>query len=686
MCRAKSAEKLRWTSHKLCWFPSEVIDEPTTVYSSNYEFPEMAEPTNSSNVPAISEMPFQYDTLPNGHSFRVLLLKPGNDHDTLRGSLITRSMKNPPSYQALSYLWGSAKQTELLECDYQDFKITASLNTALRRIRSPHDCIFVWADQVCINQRDNAERSQQVSMMRDIYSGADIVSAWLGPGNPEEIKFAAEAIIGLAYQTLFRSKDPPVFPQDEELREYRLPIRSSPVWAAFDSLIRLPYFSRIWIIQEVVVSRAFRLLWGDFEIPGDLFTQGLENAARNGMNSQGLESSGPRLDLQRLECILWRTENEPGDLLNLILATFRHQATDGRDKIFALIGLSNDGGIVPDYDQTETSLFKDFALQEIMRSGLKILSYVYVTDPTQDTKPFWVPRWHASNKKILTTSLVGRNFNASNRHDMIRDTTSDSQLLVLKGIHIDEVEDVSCQFTYDDPGIIPAILSCFEVVTRNEGLFQTNRGAYTSFFDETFQPFKDDTYIDSFMLMAIKVPLTMIIDSEDNRDVLVPLLPLLQAAMDASPSITTGTPSSLAERYEPLRAVFEEMFPHNPEQASSYFNICKIVLGISREQGDPQRWRFKRSFSACVPNRRFFMTKTGYIGLGPSCMEPGDSVCILFGGTTSYVIRPTSTVDEYLFLGDSYVHGIMEGEAMTMYEAQEIPEEQQLMEKWFRLI
>ncbi|KAF7887635.1 hypothetical protein EAF00_009929 [Botryotinia globosa] len=142
----------------------------------------------------------------------------------------------------------------------------------------------------------------------------------------------------------------------------------------------------------------------------------------------------------------------------------------------------------------------------------------------------------------------------------------------------------------------------------------------------------------------------MILNSEDNRDPYAPLLSLLQAAMDASPSVTTGTPLLLAEHHEALRAAFKEIFPHNPEQASSYFNICENGLGISREREDPERWRFKRSFSACVPNRRFFVTKTGYVGLSPSCIEPGDSVCILFGGTTPYVIRPASTVDEYLFL------------------------------------
>jgi hypothetical protein len=52
----------------------------------------------------------------------------------------------------------------------------------------------------------------------------------------------------------------------------------------------------------------------------------------------------------------------------------------------------------------------------------------------------------------------------------------------------------------------------------------------------------------------------------------------------------------------------------------------------------------------------------GFLGLGPAEVEPGDVVCILSGGNLPYVVRPLSQ-DEFTFLGPSYVHGIMNGEA-----------------------
>jgi hypothetical protein len=48
----------------------------------------------------------------------------------------------------------------------------------------------IWIDAVCINQQDLRERSQQVSIMRDIYRSARDVVVWLG----EDHSRAAEAI------------------------------------------------------------------------------------------------------------------------------------------------------------------------------------------------------------------------------------------------------------------------------------------------------------------------------------------------------------------------------------------------------------------------------------------------------------------------------------------------------------
>jgi hypothetical protein len=53
-------------------------------------------------------------------------------------------------------------------------------------------------------------------------------------------------------------------------------------------------------------------------------------------------------------------------------------------------------------------------------------------------------------------------------------------------------------------------------------------------------------------------------------------------------------------------------------------------------------------------NRRFYLTQSGYMGIGPEMMRPGDQLCVLFGGRPAYILRP---MDGYhVFIGDTYVN------------------------------
>ena len=63
-------------------------------------------------------------------------------------------------------------------------------------------------------------------------------------------------------------------------------------------------------------------------------------------------------------------------------------------------------------------------------------------------------------------------------------------------------------------------------------------------------------------------------------------------------------------------------------------------------------------------SRRFFRTRDGRFGWGPNAIEAGDQSCILYGGDIPFVFRPTGT-GRHEIVGDCYVHGFMDGEAMS---------------------
>ncbi|PVH80545.1 hypothetical protein DL98DRAFT_515399 [Cadophora sp. DSE1049] len=65
-------------------------------------------------------------------------------------------------------------------------------------------------------------------------------------------------------------------------------------------------------------------------------------------------------------------------------------------------------------------------------------------------------------------------------------------------------------------------------------------------------------------------------------------------------------------------------------------------------------------------DRVLFQTGKGYIALGPVITQPGDIVCLFHGGNVPYVLRPTAGY--YQLVGECYVHGIMNGEAMQVWK------------------
>ncbi|PMD28506.1 hypothetical protein NA56DRAFT_542336, partial [Hyaloscypha hepaticicola] len=60
--------------------------------------------------------------------------------------------------------------------------------------------------------------------------------------------------------------------------------------------------------------------------------------------------------------------------------------------------------------------------------------------------------------------------------------------------------------------------------------------------------------------------------------------------------------------------------------------------------------------------RRLFLTEKGHIGLGPKDMQEGDVVAVLLGGSVPFVLH--RQVSKFTLLGESYIHGMMNGEVI----------------------
>jgi len=165
-----------------------------------------------------------YSTLPKSTSVRLLEIEPGRKSEPIRCRFKVVDLKDDPEYEALSYYWGNKGRKKTVICDGVEVRVTPNLAKALHRYRCVPStakstsgpklhrvfsraagreaqadnlsgiakksdpelpdrhrfCGFLWADVICINQEDDAERSKQIVMMGGIYSQAKAVIVWLG--------------------------------------------------------------------------------------------------------------------------------------------------------------------------------------------------------------------------------------------------------------------------------------------------------------------------------------------------------------------------------------------------------------------------------------------------------------------------------------------------------------------------
>lgn len=91
-------------------------------------------------------------------------------------------------YTALSYSWKDADPNENVDivCNSTPVRISLHLYNALDRLRSDTEPVRVWVDGLCINQKDDAERTHQVKIMREIYQSSTEVIVWLGDSRADD--------------------------------------------------------------------------------------------------------------------------------------------------------------------------------------------------------------------------------------------------------------------------------------------------------------------------------------------------------------------------------------------------------------------------------------------------------------------------------------------------------------------
>jgi hypothetical protein len=70
-------------------------------------------------------------------------------------------------------------------------------------------------------------------------------------------------------------------------------------------------------------------------------------------------------------------------------------------------------------------------------------------------------------------------------------------------------------------------------------------------------------------------------------------------------------------------------------------------------------------------NRRLIISSRGYMGLAPFTAQTDDKICILFGSQMPSILRKEILSDRWLCVGQAYIHGIMDGEALNGFDMED---------------
>lgn len=589
------------------------------------------------------------------HEIRLLHLEPGSLTEPLVGHLENVNIQESPQFEAMSYAWGDKTSTAQIMVRSAAVTIPKNLHDAIWRVRQTSETRILWTDAVCIDQSNRRERSHQVSIMGKIFKKAERVLVWLG--DDEDGK--SGEVIDFLHDLELRIDDN-AKPVESGLLGLKFEPRdlTSHEEIQFKGLARLfnqPWFRRVWTLQEIGFATDASVFYGNAETSFMSLMKVL-----GWLESEGqllISHFGIQLNPRYRFCVLFYKDFDPtlmmsfgcrnrlqiADFLAVLKYAREYGASDPRDRIYAftgLLGLSSaligdENNIGVDYEKSAADVFAHFAENYVKQpSGLRILSHVDVEERTLEDNHVasWVPIW---DKPKLTLELGSKLhwYHAGGFSDSPL-VWVDNNILILRGCVFDVVSWANETFSSSTFDFTPHSLASHEL----EALWNS-------------------------MLRESSVPK---IPYED---------PHIAFSLTLAGGLTGLLPAEedLKLHFANFCAYLEKLYIARSTgrcdprlEQSQTFELSEAAKGGNWAQYmvDSQR---------VCSNRKFFVNKTGYIGVGPATLSAGDTCCVLLGATVPFILRKAGSC--YKLVGECYIHGIMRGEALKLCQSNQWTEE-----------
>lgn len=415
---------------------------------------------------------------------------------------------------------------------------------------------------------------------------------------------------------------------------------------ALTTFCRHPWFERAWVIQEVVLAAGSNVIvhweggcckWSAIANISDLLNWLV-------LRTSSAKASCPVIAVHMLltakdtlEMTVTQSREPPRTksligLIHYMQLYGQTRATQPEDLVYSMMGIASDGdtcGIKVDYDKHYTEVFREVALLVLKTLGARALAWSGQqkrnSNPSDCRLPSWVPDLRLPAANVIQESYqavhpMPKLFSAAGNRKFECTVDGKSEILSLRTSYIDRVVEVS------------------------------------EFFGSQFwnldAPWRVLSHFQAWL-----IDLERFVDAAADRH---------PTRYDYSTRQEMHWRIPIADRYVDedvqKRAGLEvkdwymaTLRPDHPSSASAVSNSPRYQDSIN------------------LTCQIAFVTETGYIGIGHPEVVKGDEVHLVQGSDTPFILRKTD--GRYQLIGETYVHGIMDGELVddnTEFEWQQI--------------
>ncbi|SMY27980.1 unnamed protein product [Zymoseptoria tritici ST99CH_1A5] len=582
-----------------------------------------------------------------------------------------------PFYEAISYCWGVKEDYPAqIVLNGHTVSIPWAAEATLRAVCLRQGHPLVWLDAVCIDQDNTHERNRQVAIMGDVYAKAARVLVWLGAENPDaepgirSLRKLSEMFYQKPSQSHNGQDQPPdsgkALPMSPELRK----VAPNVEWKALYSFFSNRWFTRAWVIQEVSLSKHSLCYQGlsvvDWAEVATVATWLYERRHK-------LPNQPDKIALSGIEnaALMWTIRRHKSQkLASLLRLVYTFNCTEPRDMVYSVLGLRHKSAQKSDSDSRIITIYEEPLLEVYAKAtkaaiveteSLGILKHAHSLRQLDRRAsdigdfPSWALRldWRG-HYHINPISYRNFRFNAHDSMPLSLWPNDSSRVLRVEGVLVDIIEDVSDQMQWKVYGekfsdTLSAAAVLHETYSwAREVLPQFPAASLARQFSVTVaagqdanghkiadDPIRGNRLYEGFM-NAAHAP-DAVPGSEEIRD-----------------DVST---SSRSTRSVDVRDFDSDLENDNPD--------ATYALSAMMKSGH---------------HRTLFVTRRGYMGLGTDNARPGDSVCILFGGSVPFVLRPEAHF--WRFVGDAFVEDLMEGDYLRSLKARGKLGD---MKQWFKI-